>query len=148
MDKLVILFFLQKENVMIQGDPRYDPDARKKKIADLKVKQPLGSPAVQPILRANQRSVFLVQIEATFKCESRGKLSKWSTENNGVLAPPSRSPLLSLSHVPPLKTAWLTGWLVSSTLEPVLRGHPVLSGRVRHWVAPNIPVSFFKLVLY
>lgn len=48
MDKLVILFFLQKENVMIQGDPRYDPDARKKKIADLKVKQPLGSPAVQP----------------------------------------------------------------------------------------------------
>lgn len=37
---------------MIQGDPRYDPDARKKKIADLKVKQPLssvlGSPAVKP----------------------------------------------------------------------------------------------------
>lgn len=28
---------------MIQGDPRYDPDARKKKIADLKVKQPLSS---------------------------------------------------------------------------------------------------------
>ena len=50
--KLVIWFFLQKENVMIQGDPRYDPDARKKKIADLKVKQPLsgvlGSPAVKP----------------------------------------------------------------------------------------------------
>ena len=37
---------------MIQGDPRYDPDARKKKIADLKVKQPLsnvlGSPVVKP----------------------------------------------------------------------------------------------------
>lgn len=49
--KWVIWFFLQKENVMIQGDPRYDPDARKKKIADLKVKQPLssvlGSPAVK-----------------------------------------------------------------------------------------------------
>lgn len=32
------IFFLQKENVMIPGDPRYDPAARKKKIADLKVK--------------------------------------------------------------------------------------------------------------
>ena len=68
---------------MIQGDPRYDPDARKKKIADLKVKQPLssvlGSPAVKPykFLRANQCSVFLLQLVE--------KLSKWSTENNGVL---------------------------------------------------------------
>ena len=29
---------LQKENVLIPGDPRFDPEARKKKIADLKVK--------------------------------------------------------------------------------------------------------------
>ena len=32
------LISLQKENVMIPGEPRYDPAARRKKIADLKVK--------------------------------------------------------------------------------------------------------------
>ena len=32
------ILFKQKENVMIPGDPRYDPAARRKKIADLKVK--------------------------------------------------------------------------------------------------------------
>ena len=31
------LLFLQKENVLVPGDPRYDPEARRKKIADLKV---------------------------------------------------------------------------------------------------------------
>lgn len=91
---------------MIQGDPRYDPDARKKKIADLKVKQTFkqyASLACSAAVFCGRTSA--VQIEAAFKRESRGKLSQWSntTECWGVTTPPSQSPLLTLT--PPTSTA-------------------------------------------
>jgi len=48
------ILFKQKENVMIPGDPRYDPAARRKKIADLKVKTRTNSTRIW-LLQSSQR---------------------------------------------------------------------------------------------